>query len=98
MGITFEDSGVESFPAFDATTWDRFAGRTVAVRSGRVIAVGDSVQEVWHALRTTPCPDPEDCDYVVWVPTQAATYRPRFAEWEHGARDLHREFNRRLRG
>lgn len=90
--------GLNSYPAFDATTWSRYAGRTVAVRLGHVLAVGDTQAEVWSALHGTPCPDPEDCDYVIWVPTRAATYTPRFGDWERAARDVHREFTRRLRG
>lgn len=86
------------YAPFDGSTWGEYAGKTVAVRAGHVLAVGESPASVWKQLRETPCPDPEDCDYVVWVPTQALSYTPRFSEWERAARDLHREFNRALRG
>lgn len=80
---------------FDEPTWRAHAGRWIAVANGRIVASGERYYQTLALLRQEGVPDPEDCDFIAWVPQDE---KVPFERWRDRALVAGREFKRRLRG
>jgi len=79
----------------DETTWRAHAGDWIAVQGGDIVASGETYYQTLTAMGEAGIPDPEDCDFVAWVPED---HRAKFERWHTRVRAAHLEFRRRLRG
>jgi hypothetical protein len=80
---------------FDETAWRAHAGDWIAVVDGQLVAAAETYYRTLTLLNDGGVADPEDCDFVAWVPQDD---RVRFDRWRERVTAAHREFRRHLRG
>jgi hypothetical protein len=79
----------------DQATWRTHAGDWIAVQRGELVAAAETYYRILSLLAQVGISDPEDCDYVAWVPVDD---RVKFERWRERVSAAQREFGRRLRG
>jgi len=80
---------------FNKAIWRAHAGDWIAVLGGELVVSGETFVRTLALLAEVGVTDPEDCDFIAWVPEDD---RVNFERWRERVTAAQREFRRRLRG